>query len=488
MQELNDLELLLRSNTSLLTIESLEEPRIVQLFTRLAMRLEQSAWQWTVTEGLQRLEMRSKPIEETRDPTNVLKHIKGLSGKGLFLLLDFHPYLGEPLNVRLLKEIAQDYENAARTLVLISHALDIPPELRHLSANFNLRLPDRAGLAALISEEARLWEQRHRRKVKASRSAVKQLSDNLLGMTALDAKRLIREAIEIDGAITQDDIPSVMQAKHRLLGGDGLIGFEHDTARFSEIAGLDNLKHWLEQRKRALHERHGGMDRPKGILLLGVQGGGKSLAAKAVAGHFGVPLLRLDFAVLYNKYIGETEKNLQRALQAAEVMAPCVVWMDEIEKGIAQGGGDDGVSRRVLGTLLTWMAEHKANVFIVATANDIERLPPELLRKGRLDEIFFVDLPDASTREAIFAIHLRRRNQAPSGFDLGRLAAASEGFSGAEIEQAVVSALFAARARDTVLDDWHLLEELERTQPLSVVMAEHIQYLRDWASERTVPA
>ncbi len=244
MQELHDLELLLRSRTPLLIIESQEEPRIVQLFVRLALRLAQSAWQWTVTDGLQRLEMRVKAVDQTRDPSQSLQYIKGLNQTGIFLLLDFHPYLGEPINVRLLKEIAQGYEDSARTLVLVSHALDIPPELRHLAVRFNLRLPDRAGMVALINEEARQWEGRHGHRVKASRTAVKQLADNLLGMTALDARRLIRDAIERDGAITRDDIPTLMQAKYRLLGGDGLIGFEHDTARFSEIAGLNNLKLW----------------------------------------------------------------------------------------------------------------------------------------------------------------------------------------------------------------------------------------------------
>jgi SpoVK/Ycf46/Vps4 family AAA+-type ATPase len=222
--------------------------------------------------------------------------------------------------------------------------------------------------------------------------------------------------------------------------------------------------------------------------LLGIQGSGKSLAAKAVAGSFGIPLLRLDFGVLYNKYYGETEKNLRRALEIAEVMAPCVLWMDEIEKGIAHSGSDEGLSQRVLATLLTWMAEQKGGVFIVATSNDIERLPPELIRKGRLDELFFVDLPDNETRQEIFKIHLRRRNLAPGGFDLDGLAEASDGFTGAEIEQAIVSSLYTAHARGESVDNRHLLEELARTRPLSVVMAEQINYLREWASGRTVSA
>ncbi len=488
MQELHDLDLLLRSRTPIIVIESLEEPRTIQLFTRLALRLQESGYQWTVTDGLRRLETDFGALDETSEPTQVLKHIKALSHGGLFLLLDFHPYLTEPLNVRLLKEIAHGYDAVPRTLVLISHALETPPELRHLTASFDLHLPDRAGLASLIKEEAKEWELHNRQPVRASREAVRQLANNLLGMTASDARRLIRDAIQRDGAITRDDIPEVMKAKFQLMSGDGVIGFEHDTARFSDVAGLKQLKQWLEQRTAAFSGRSSNLDRPKGIMLLGVQGCGKSLAAKAVAGMFGIPLLRLDFGVLYNKYIGETEKNLRQALKTAEIMTPCVLWMDEIEKGIGEGNSDDGVSRRLLGTLLTWMAEHKSGVFIVATANDIERLPPELLRKGRLDEIFFVDLPDEENRGDIFSIHLRSRNLAPSGFNLEQLAEASDGFTGAGIEQVVVAALYAARAQGATLDDRHLLEELERTQPLSVVMAEQIQYLREWALERTVPA
>ncbi len=488
MKELRDLEILLRSHTPLLVIESLEEPRIVQLFTQLAMRIGDPAWQWTATDGLRRLETGLAAVPDSSEPSSVLRHIKGLSQGGIFLLLDFHPYLDDALNVRLLKEIAQGYDSVPRTLVLISHALDTPPELRHLTARFELRLPDRAALLAMINDEAKRWEAQHGRRVRANREAVKSLADSLLGVTASDARGMIRDAIQRDGAITQNDLPQVMQAKFELLGQGGVINFEHDTARFSEVAGLRKLKKWLEHRKAAFNGQAPLKDRPKGVLLLGVQGGGKSLAAKAVAGLFQVPLLHLDFGALYNKYIGETEKNLRQALKTAETMSPCVLWMDEIEKGLAPGESDDGVSRRLLGSLLTWMAEQKQGVFIVATANDIQRLPPELLRKGRLDEIFFVDLPAADVRQSIFSIHLRRRNLAPSGFDLDALAQVSEGFTGAEIEQAVVSALYAARALDQTPADRHLIEELERTQPLSVVMAEQVEALRQWAQERTVPA
>jgi SpoVK/Ycf46/Vps4 family AAA+-type ATPase len=223
-------------------------------------------------------------------------------------------------------------------------------------------------------------------------------------------------------------------------------------------------------------------------LLLGVQGGGKSLAAKAVAGLWGLPLMRMDVGALYNKYHGETERNLREALKLADAMSPCVLWLDEIEKGMSQDGNDNGVSQRLLGTLLTWMAERTTRVFIVATSNDISRLPPELIRKGRLDEIFFVDLPDEAVRQDIFSIHLSKRYCDPQQFDLGQLAVATDGFSGSEIEQAIVAALYASSAETRVLDTATLLKEIAATSPLSVVMAEQITRLRLWAADRTIPA
>src|SRR5690606_5958652 len=233
-----------------------------------------------------------------------------------------------------------------------------------------------------------------------------------------------------------------------------------------------------------------GLDPPKGILLLGVQGCGKSLAAKAVAGGFQVPLVRLDFGTLYNKYHGETEKNLREALASAEQLAPCVLWIDELEKGLAASGSseDGGVSRRVLGYFLTWMAERKSKVFLVATANAVHDLPPELLRKGRFDEIFFVDLPDHGARAEIFRLHLEKRQVAWEEFSLDTLAEAADGFSGAEIEQAIVGALYSAHADGVPVDEARLLEEIRGTRPLSVLMAEQVQALRAWALPRTVPA
>ena len=281
-----------------------------------------------------------------------------------------------------------------------------------------------------------------------------------------------------------------MEGKYQLLNRQGVLSYEYETAKFSDVGGLRNLKVWLEQRRRALaggaEAKH--LDPPRGLLLVGVQGCGKSLAAKAAAGILGVPLLRLDVGALYNKFHGETERNLRESLQQAEVMSPCVLWIDEIEKGLSTGAGDDGLSQRVLGTFLTWLAEKSTSVFVVATANDISRLPPALIRKGRFDEIFSVDLPTPRVRADILKIYLKRRELQPEQFNLVQLVEASKGFSGAEIEQCLVAALYASHALGQDPSTRHVLAEFKRTRPLSVVMAEKLNALRLWAAERTVPA
>lgn len=491
MDDTRDLELLLRSRIPLIVIETHEESRAVELLRRLSLRLNLPFFRWMATEGLRRIDKEMAPQRHNIEPAAVLGHIRGLRAGGVFALLDFHPYLDTPLHVRMLKDIALEAGPLGVTVVLLSHALRIPEELSRYSARFELAMPGPDELRALVFETSREWARDHGgAQVKADREAVDALVRNLAGLPLMDARRLVRNAIYADGAITPGDLPAVTRAKYRLLAGDEVLTFEYETERFSEVGGMRNLKDWLARRRAAFRGEVDlpGLDPPRGVLLLGVQGAGKSLAARAVAGAFGVPLLRLDFGTLYNKYHGETERNLRNALQTAGVMAPCVLWMDEIEKGVGHGDGESGPARRVLGTLLTWMAERRPPVFLVATANDISALPPELVRKGRFDEIFFVDLPDRESRREIFAIHLRRRGLDPSAFATGRLAEASSGFSGAEIEQAVVSSLYEAHARRSPLDTDLLLDEIGRTRPLSVTMGERIDALRAWALERTVPA
>lgn len=488
MPDKHDLELLIHGHVPIITIETHEERRALQLVVDAARREYLPTFKWTVTDGLQRLDLNLDPQRHAADPQDALKHIKSSNLQGIYILLDFDPYLGDPVNIRLLKEIAMSFDSDQGKLVLLSHSLSVPDNLKHLCASFNLSLPDNRALEQMIRDEAQQWQNSRQGKVRTDRQTLDRLIQNLSGLSHRDSRRLIRNAIIDDGAITESDLPQVMQAKYQLLNRDDVLAFEYETAHFSELGGMQKLKQWLNQREAVFTgESTGALDIPRGILLLGVQGCGKSLAAKAVAGIWGLPLLRLDFGRLYDKYVGETEKKMRQALQTAEVMSPCVMWIDELEKGIATGNDDQGTSRRLLGTLLTWMAEKRHRVFIVATANQIDALPPELIRKGRLDEIFFVDLPKPENRADIFRIHLQKREADPDSFDLQALADASEGFSGSEIEQAVVSALYACHASQQPLSMEPLLQELKQTRPLSVVMAEQIGQLRHWASERTVP-
>lgn len=487
MSDLQDLELIISSGTHLLFIESGDEKEVETLFSRLATRLGRELLRWSVAGGLNHLQGGQISLQALKEPAKALSEIARRTTPSIYLLMDIHHWLDDPLTLRLLKEIALG--KPTHTLVLVSHAATIPDELRPLAAKFELSLPDKAALEALLQEESQAWGRRHKRSVKAHREVIEAFLSNLAGLTTSDAKQLIRNAIYDDGMVTEEDLNELAKTKYRLLDSKGVLSLELDTAKFNRVAGLRSMKKWLEQRREVFLSAQPptGLDPPKGILLLGVQGGGKSLAAKSVAGSWGIPLLRLDFGALYNKYYGETERNLRDSLKTAETMAPCVLWIDEIEKGLASDS-EEGLSKRILGTLLTWMAERNTRVFLVATANDIEILPPELLRKGRFDEIFFVDLPSEEVRGEIFRIHLAMREQDPKQFDIEQLQAASQGFAGAEIEQAVVSALYAAHASEEDLATVHLLDEIKRTRPLSVLMAEKIAYLRNWAASRTVSA
>jgi hypothetical protein len=492
MKDEHELELLIASRFPLIAIDTQEEERALQLLARCASRRQLPVFTWSITNGWKPLSTRV-PILGTQEPPAALRHLSQVRSPGVYVLLDFHPYLSDPLHVRLLKEIAVDYERVPRTVVLMSHYVEVPPELDTLAVSFELSLPDEEGLREIFKDEVEAWQRRNLpRRVHGDRDAYETLLRHLHGLTEPDVRRLIREALEDDGLIDASDLPRLITQKHQIFSRESGLSFEFDSARFADVAGLKALKQWLDRRRVPFLDLGAAaeLDVPKGIMLLGVQGCGKSLAAKAVAGAWGVPLMRLDFGSLFNKFLGETERNLRAALKAAESMAPCVLWIDEVEKGLASGGNDadNGESRRVLGTLLTWMAERTSRVFIVATSNDIESLPPELVRKGRLDEIFFVDLPGAAARQDIFRLHLKKRNQDSARFDLDHLVAETEGYSGAEIEQAVICSLYEARARGAPLDQPILDAEIARTRPLSVVMAERVAALRAWAADRTVQA
>lgn len=489
--DIHDLGLVLDSRVRLVVIESWEELRVLEAIGTLAVKRGLTWYTWNQVEGLRRLGFGSalEEADDLSDPEVALEHIRQHREPALYVFCDLHPFLQSSRLIRLLKMIAMDPADSAPTLLLVSHELTLAPELRRLAARISLSMPSDEQLAAIIREEAARWTERNQgQRVRTDNRTLQQVVRNLRGVTLGEARLLARKLIVDDGAITQEDLPTLNRAKFSLLDMQGVLSFEQDTARFADVGGLAQFKRWLADRQAAFEQPRANGDTPKGVLLAGVQGSGKSLAARAVAGLWGLPLLRLDFGALYNKYIGETEKNLRDALAMADAMEPCVLWIDEIEKGLGEDSADQGVSRRILGTLLTWMAERRSRVFLVATANNVMQLPPELIRKGRLDELFFVDLPDARVREDIFRIHLGSRELAVERFDLPLLAETSAGFAGAEIEQAVVSAVYCAAARQEQVENAHLLDALNETSPLSVVMAERIQALRDWARDRAVMA
>ncbi|WP_196138978.1 AAA family ATPase [Aliikangiella sp. G2MR2-5] len=489
--DFNDLSILIKAGNPIITIETHEETRALQLLEEIAAYHNKPLFGWDHVDGMRRIDLAHDlaEIENTQEPLEALAQIKASHRPCIFALCDFHPHFEDAhKEVRLLKEIALNHGKVAHTLIFISHSLDLPEEVKRFSASFQLSLPNEEQLEKLIRDEAKRWSRLHSgQKVKTDSATLKKMVRNLIGMTYADARTLIKNVIS-DGAITEDELPAINKAKFELLDMDGVLSFEYETSKFSEVGGLNRLKSWLKQREAVFLDRSIPLDPPKGLMLVGVQGGGKSLAAKSVAGMWGVPLLRLDFGALYNKFHGETERNLRESLKMAELMSPCVLWLDEIEKGISTGDNDGGTSQRVLGTLLTWMAEHNNQVFLVATSNDISRLPPELMRKGRMDEIFFVDLPNFEARMEIFSIHIKRRDQDTNQINLKSLAEASEGFTGSEIEQAVVSSLYRAYAEKNQMSTQSILDTITQTSPLSVVMAEKIQALRSWAAERTVNA
>jgi len=482
-----DLAALLASRVPLVVLETRDEARALAMIVAATRQASGAmpVFRWTITDGLGRADIDLGTAQQFNSaPLDVLRTIRVSDLAGVYVLVDFHPFLDEPVHVRLLKDIGQSYGRVPRTVVLLSHALEVPRELEHLAARADLAVPGREERARAVDAAVAEWSRSHHQ-VLVDPRARELLVENLGGLSHGEVQRLARGAVA-DGALVVSDLPAVMEAKYALLHDSGVLEYEHDVPPVADLGGMGRLVHWLERRRPAFDGTSPGLEPPRGLLLVGVQGCGKSMAAKVAAGVFGVPLLRLDLAAVHNKYVGESERILRETLATADVLAPCVVWVDEIEKALADD--ESGAARRVLGTLLTWLSERHSRAFVVATANDVSALPPELVRKGRFDEMFFVDLPDATARAHILRVHAARRGLTLTDNDLFTLVPVSDGYSGAEIEHSVVSALYAAHADGGPVKAAHVLGELRATRPLSVVMAERIAGLRHWAAGRTVPA
>ncbi len=540
---LDRLKVLINSSTPIVVMETVEEMRALSLVRTACSDLSLAVFEWTIADGLVRSGSGAaapQPVQargttpqgnseagrlartvlssvgsdsgvsaktamyNTADPVQALANLETMTIEAVFVLKDFHRHMDNPVVVRRLRDVGQKFSANRRTLVLTAPAIEMPPELASLVEFLDLPLPDRDRLREIIRETYTRMAGTHTLKLQLDANGVDAMAGNLRGLTEEAAERAISQTIVGRLALSPECVTDVLDAKKALLKRSEMLEFVDATDNMASVGGLDNLKRWLEQRRGAWDDGalKFGLEPPKGVIILGVQGCGKSLCARAVAGEWKLPLVKFDTAAVYDKFIGETEKRIQKVFRVAEGLAPCVLWIDELEKVFAGSGPDSapadaGVSSRLLASFLSWMQERKPAVFVAATCNNVTVLPPELIRKGRFDELFFVDLPSAAERKQIFAIQLTKRKRNPADYDLDRVAAAAKGFSGAEIESAVQTALYAAFSRDGAcpvspaaskqdLSTKDLLTALSSTVPLSVTRAEEIAQLRAWAKDRAV--
>jgi SpoVK/Ycf46/Vps4 family AAA+-type ATPase len=396
--------------------------------------------------------------------------------------------------IRKLRDIALQLRDTYKTIVITSPLMQIAPELSKDITLLDFGLPDSNDFSRLLDRIVDDVKDNPKVTINLSSHSREQLLRAAQGLTLKEAENVFAKTLVTDGKLDADDVSIVFSEKRQIIRKDGLLEYYDAADQFGDVAGLDNLKQWLQKRSIAFTDKakEFGLPAPRGVLLLGVQGCGKSLCAKAASSLWNLPLLRFDLGRMFSSLVGSSEENIRRAIQVAESVAPAILWIDEIDKALAgatqSAGSDGGTSARVFGTLLTWLSEKSSPVFVIATANDISQLPPELLRKGRLDEIFFVDLPNLEERREIFGIHLRKKGRDSTKFDLEELAAASGGFNGAEIEESIIASLFDALSGDTELSTQIVKAAIAETVPLSKTMSEQLNHMRSWAQGRARPA
>jgi hypothetical protein len=492
------LELLVRARYALIVLETIEPELAEQMVRHIASDLQLHYYSWTRSKGLRRgpsggVSAGEPHAEDAKEPHKALACAER-EGAGIFFFRELGPFLEDPLVASHVLDLVSAFGTKRGALIITGHDVRLPDALRPHATTLRLAGPVFDDYRTMLERVIRDQTARMPVRIELSAQERVRLINNLAGLTLIEAEKVVTKLLIEDAALRPDDIQRVIVAKRQAVEQDGLLEYYPAEEGLSSVAGLSGLKSWLTKRRTVVTDPQRatdfGLSFPKGMLLLGVPGCGKSLCAKAVAREWGLPLLKLDPANLYDKYVGDSEKNFKRAMQTAERLAPIVLWIDELEKAFAGGSGEDdgGVSRRVFGTFLSWLQERKGDVFVVATSNDVAKLPPEFIRKGRFDEIFFVDLPKPAVRAEIFGIHLRKRKQDLSRFDLDALAGATDGFSGAEIEETVVAGMYTAFAGGGELSTDVLLAEIRRTRPLSRTMSERLDALRQWASDRTVAA
>ena len=488
----DELRLLVNSRHPIITVETPEEERFELLLLDVATELGVPLYEWSVTTGLARAH--GAPMYNTDNPEQALSNIALIQGDGIFLLRDFARYCENDKICRRVRDLAEKFRTVRRSIVLTGASMQLPADLQGDAMPFQLDLPGAEELLPGVKQVLAELNREQHIPIALDVAAMTQLARNLVGLPEEEAMRALRKSVLARGKADAGLLDAVLDTKREALRTGGLIEGVRRDASFADVAGLRHLREWIEKRKSALtpEGQRFGLVPPKGVIITGVQGCGKSLAARAIAGEWGYELARLDAGALYDKYVGESERRLHKALELAQKLAPMVLWIDEIEKAFASAGSsgdaDAGLSQRLLATLLTWMQDRESGVFLAATSNNITILPPEMVRKGRFDEIFFVDLPNAEIRAALFTLHLKKRGRDATAFDLAKLAAASDGFSGAEIEQAIIAGLYSAFSARQQLTTEILIVEIQSTQPLSVTRAEEVQAIREWAKKRAVAA
>lgn len=491
-----EIETLIRARYPILYLLTSEEARVQEVILNIARPRQKKVFEWSFSVGLvpagTSIQSQKHRNAVTKDPLAALDQVIEQVEPAIYIFKDFHPFLTKNnfAVIRKLKEIALHLKNSFKTIVLVSPVQEIPAELEKEVTVLNFPLPSREDLGGLLDKIVEDIKGFKQVTIDLDAAARERLLQAALGLTLGEAENVFAKIIVKDQRLSAGDVQEVFAEKQQIIRKSGLLEYCATDESFERVGGMAVLRDWLRKRVVAFTDeaRQFGLPAPKGILLLGVQGCGKSLCAKAVSSLWQLPLLRFDMGRMFGSLVGSSEENVRRAVAVAESVAPAILWVDEIDKAFAgsqsSGSTDGGTTARVFSTFLTWLSEKTSPVFVVATANDISHMPPELLRKGRLDEIFFVDLPTLDERRDIFGIQLIRRNRAPEAFDLSKLAGASHDFSGAEIEQAVISALYDAFSAQQELTTEHVLVALGQTVPLARTMDEQINRLRGWAEGR----
>lgn len=494
MKAAEEIEVLIRAKYPILYIVSWEERRVEEALQKVCQDRGRTLHTWTITQGMRPEVVRtSGPAKPSAlaGELEALALVYEAAENTVFLLKDFHPYMRDPRVIRLLRDLALRIRGRSQTLVLLAPSLNLPTDLEKDVTVIDFALPDAAEIETTLDKVVEAVKDNPNVKSKLKESERERIVKSAQGLTLDEIESVLARSLVEKKCF---DLDAILEEKKQIIRKSGLLEYYPPENQLTDVGGMELLKEWLTKRSESFSDkaRKFGLPAPKGILLLGVQGCGKSLLAKAVAAEWNLPMLKLDVGRIFGSLVGQSEDNIRKAIKVAESVAPCVLWADELEKGFAgvsgSGVSDSGTTARVFATFLTWMQEKTAPVFLIATANDVTALPPEMLRKGRFDEIFFVDLPDANEREHIFAIHLVKRHRKPGDYNLRELADLTKGFSGAEIEQIVLGGLFCAFDNKAELTQQDLEDEAKAVVPLSVMMREEIDELRTWAQLRTRPA